>query len=204
MDRLDGVMAELRAFVAEREWGQFHDPKNLAMAIGSEAGELLAEYRWVSSTHADTFSREPDARTRIAAEVADVGIALLLFCDRTGLDLIDAVREKLVRNRLNYPVELSRGRSERPRQVVRPIFDRYVGIDYSGAETPTASLTGLRVYMADRTSPPTEVQPPPSPRKHWTQARHCRMAGLAPHRRSADAGRHRPRLLVPAPVLQTT
>jgi hypothetical protein len=169
MDRLDGVMAELRAFVAEREWGQFHDPKNLAMAVGSEAGELLAEYRWVSNDHADTFSCEPDARKRIAAEVADVGIALLLFCDRTGLDLIDAVREKLVRNRLNYPVELSRGRSERPRQVVRPIFDRYVGIDYSGAETPTAGLTGLRVYMADRTSPPTEVQPPPSPRTHWTR-----------------------------------
>lgn len=49
------------------------------------------------------------------------------------------------------------------------LFDHYIGIDYSGAETPTSSLKGLRVYMADRASPPVEVQPPPSPRKYWTR-----------------------------------
>lgn len=49
------------------------------------------------------------------------------------------------------------------------IFDRYIGIDYSGAQTPTSSLKGLRVYMVDRASPPAEVQPPPSPRKYWTR-----------------------------------
>ena len=48
-------------------------------------------------------------------------------------------------------------------------FDRYIGIDYSGAKTPTSSLKGLRVYIADRSSPPVEVQPPPSPRKYWTR-----------------------------------
>lgn len=54
--------------------------------------------------------------------------------------------------------------------VVRfPIFTRYVGIDYSGAQTPTSSLKGLRIYMADRTSAPVEVTPPPSPRKYWTR-----------------------------------
>ena len=50
-----------------------------------------------------------------------------------------------------------------------PQFDRYIGIDYSGAKTPTSSLPGLRVYAADQGSPPEEVQPPPSPRKHWTR-----------------------------------
>ena len=50
-----------------------------------------------------------------------------------------------------------------------PSFDRYIGVDYSGAQTPTSSLPGLRVYMADRASLPIEVQPPPSPRKHWTR-----------------------------------
>jgi hypothetical protein len=50
-----------------------------------------------------------------------------------------------------------------------PAFDRYIGIDYSGAETPMSSLKGLRVYLADRPSPPIEVQPPPSPRKYWTR-----------------------------------
>ncbi len=50
-----------------------------------------------------------------------------------------------------------------------PAFDRYIGIDYSGAQTPVSSLKGLRIYMADRAGPPTEVPPPPSPRKYWTR-----------------------------------
>ena len=115
MNRLEEVMRELRGFVAEREWEQFHDPKNLAMAIASEAGELLAEYRWVSNAEADSYSNDESRRGRIVAEAADVGIALLLFCDRIGLDLIDAIKEKMVLNRRHYPAEESRGRWERPR-----------------------------------------------------------------------------------------
>ena len=110
----DDLLAELRAFVAERDWAQFHDPKNLAMLLGSEVGELLAEYRWVPSQDADAVSREPAARARIAAEIGDVGIALVLLCDRIGLDLVAAMRDKLARNRAKYPVETSRGRADRP------------------------------------------------------------------------------------------
>jgi NTP pyrophosphatase (non-canonical NTP hydrolase) len=108
------LVEELRAFVAERDWGQFHDPKNLAMLLASEAGELLAEYRWIPNDRADAFSREPEARQRIANEIGDVGIALLLLCDRAGIDLQAAMRDKLARNRQRYPVELSRGRAARP------------------------------------------------------------------------------------------
>jgi NTP pyrophosphatase (non-canonical NTP hydrolase) len=114
MEQLEKVVGELRAFVAEREWEQFHDPKNLAMAVSSEAGELLAEYRWVSNADADSYSKDADHRRRIAAEAADVGIALLLLCDRIGLDLIDAIRDKMVLNRRSYPVDQSRGRWQRP------------------------------------------------------------------------------------------
>lgn len=94
-DRLDTVHARLRAFVAEREWERFHDPKNLAMAIASEAGELLAEYRWVANTAADEWSRDPANRQRVTAEAADVGIALVLFCNRVGLDLIEVMHAKI-------------------------------------------------------------------------------------------------------------
>ncbi len=111
---LDELTAALRAFADARDWRQFHDPKNLAMLVASEAGELLAEYRWVRGDEADARSREPAARARIAAEVADVGIALLLLCDRIGLDLGDAIVAKLQRNAERYPVEASRGRAERP------------------------------------------------------------------------------------------
>ena len=105
---------ELRAFVAERAWEPFHDPKNLTMLLLSEAGELGAEYRWVRNEDADAVSRTDPARARIAAEIGDVGIALCLLCDRIGLDLIEAMRSKLARNRAKYPVELARGRADVP------------------------------------------------------------------------------------------
>ena len=108
------LVEELRHFVAERDWSQFHDPKNLAMLLASEAGELLAEYRWVKSDESDAFSRDPEARQRIADEVGDVGIALLLLCDRIGLDLQTAMGAKLARNRQRYPVEHSKGKAARP------------------------------------------------------------------------------------------
>ena len=108
------LMEELRRFVAERDWRQFHDPKNLAMLLASEAGELLAEYRWVKGEEADAFSNDPPARQRIADEVGDVGIALLLLCDRIGMDVQTAMRDKLARNRQRYPVEHSKGKATRP------------------------------------------------------------------------------------------
>jgi dCTP diphosphatase len=111
---VEPLLEELRQFVAERDWAQFHDPKNLAMLLGSEAGELVAEYRWVRNDDADAHSREPAARARIAAEIGDVGIALLLLCDRIGLDPVVAMREKLAANRRKYPVETARGRADRP------------------------------------------------------------------------------------------
>src|SRR3954462_8829920 len=114
MPTLDELTAALRAFADARDWRQFHDPKNLAMLVASEAGELLAEYRWVPGDAADARSREPEARARIADEIADVGIALLLLCDRIGLDLAAAIQDKLAKNAARYPVETSRGRADRP------------------------------------------------------------------------------------------
>jgi NTP pyrophosphatase (non-canonical NTP hydrolase) len=113
MDRLEALTKDLRKFVAEREWGQFHDPKNLAMAVASEAGELLAEYRWVANTEADQLTKNPDRLTQISNEAADIGIALLLFCDRIGVDLVDAIRTKMKTNSQNYPAEKSKGKAER-------------------------------------------------------------------------------------------
>jgi NTP pyrophosphatase (non-canonical NTP hydrolase) len=114
MKDLEPLLADLRAFVADRDWAQFHDPKNLAMLLASEVGELVAEYRWVAGDAADAHSRAGAARERIADELGDVGIALLLLCDRTGIDLGEAIAAKLAKNRGRYPVETARGRAERP------------------------------------------------------------------------------------------
>lgn len=98
----------------ERDWSRFHDPKNLAMAVASEAGELLALFRWVRGEDADAFVRARATRAAVADEVADVAITLLLFCERAGIDLPAAIRAKMKKNRANYPVAKSRGRAERP------------------------------------------------------------------------------------------
>lgn len=109
-DRLEALLEELRAFVAEREWRAFHDPKNLAMAVVSEAGELAQELRWIRNDEADAHCAGP-ARERIADEAADVLITTLLFCDRVGLDPVAEARRKLAKNAAKYPADEVRGRS---------------------------------------------------------------------------------------------
>lgn len=115
-DRLEAVLVSLRAFVAARAWAPFHDPKNLSMAIASEAGELLQELRWVPNDASDAHCRGP-LRERIVDEVGDVLITALLFCDRIGLDPIEAVERKLKKNGEKYPVEDARGVATPPQRT---------------------------------------------------------------------------------------
>lgn len=111
---LERVVERLRAFVEARDWHQFHDPKNLAMAIASEAGELLSELRWVASADSDRILDDANARQRIENEIADIAISLILLCDRTGVDLLSAVDRKIDQNEVSYPIDMSKGRAERP------------------------------------------------------------------------------------------
>lgn len=113
-DRVEALVAELRTFVAEREWEHFHDPKNLAMALASEVGELLAELRWVPNEGSDAYVRDSRVRARLVEELGDVAIVLLLLCDRVGVDVVEAARSKLGVNRSRYPIERARARPERP------------------------------------------------------------------------------------------
>jgi dCTP diphosphatase len=113
-DRLDALMGELRAYVEERDWSRFHDPKNRAMLLASEAGELLAEYRLIPNCDADAYTDDPIARSRVESEIADVAIALLNLCARLEVDLPTAVLAKLTVIRRNYPAELVRGSAVRP------------------------------------------------------------------------------------------
>jgi NTP pyrophosphatase (non-canonical NTP hydrolase) len=112
----EALLRELRLFVQERDWAKFHDPKNLSMAVASEAGELTALLRWVCNDEADAFARVPDNHERLRAEIADVAISLLLLCDRTGIDLQQAILDKLEINRRNYPAEIVRGQADRPKR----------------------------------------------------------------------------------------
>lgn len=111
---LQKIVDTLRTFVKERDWAQFHDPKNLSMALSSEVGELTAIFRWVPNYDSDAFANDKNNRLRIELEVADIAICLFLLADRMGMDLLSLVEKKISLNGDKYPVETSRGKAERP------------------------------------------------------------------------------------------
>jgi len=100
---------EMRDFVRERDWEQFHDLKNLAMAIGVEAGELMDHFRWVENARAAEVMRDPAEAERVRHELADVFLLVLSFANAAGIDLSEAAAAKLEVNRRKYPAEEARG-----------------------------------------------------------------------------------------------
>jgi dCTP diphosphatase len=105
----------VQEFAAARDWGQFHNPKNLTMSLASEVGELAAIFRWVRDDASDAFVASGEHRDELEAEIGDVGICLLLLCARVNIDLGDAIVAKVGTNAIKYPVESSRGRADPPR-----------------------------------------------------------------------------------------
>ena len=99
----------LRAFNRERDWARYHSPRNLAMALSTEAAELLELYLWSEDGQLPVAGRAP----RVADEAADVLISLLNLCEAADVDLAAAVEAKLARNARRYPVATARGRLEK-------------------------------------------------------------------------------------------
>ena len=97
-------------FVTEREWEQFHSPKNLAMALAAEAAELMEHFLWIDNDASRQLVRDPALRGPIADEIADVAGVVFALCNALGFDLSDIVADKMARNVHKYPVEKCRGR----------------------------------------------------------------------------------------------
>jgi len=104
---IEALQRKLREFAAERDWEQFHSPKNLAMALAAEAGELLELFQWQSEI--ESADPGPARKTAVTHELADVLIYLLRLADRLDIDLDAAVIDKLRINAEKYPVALSKG-----------------------------------------------------------------------------------------------
>src|SRR5262249_1118117 len=96
----------MRRFVAERDWEQFHSPKNLAMGLSVEAAELMEHFLWVSNEESCDVARLGE----VADEMADVALYLLALSNTLGIDLSDAITNKLAKTALKYPIERCRGR----------------------------------------------------------------------------------------------
>jgi dCTP diphosphatase len=110
-DTVKELTAEIRAFRDARDWRQFHAPKELAVAIAAEAGELLQHFVW--QTPEQSEQRALQKREEIAGEIADVGILLFELADNLGLDLAEVMRAKLAKNELRYPVAKARSSNKK-------------------------------------------------------------------------------------------
>jgi len=106
-DSLDALRARVNNFVTERDWAQFHSPKNLAMAMIVEAGEVVEHFQWMTEQE----SRQLDAQTKeqVGHELSDTLVYLLRIAEVCGIDLIEAANKKIDLNAQKYPVDKCKG-----------------------------------------------------------------------------------------------
>jgi NTP pyrophosphatase (non-canonical NTP hydrolase) len=110
---MDDLVRAVLAFRDEREWRQFHNPKDLAISICLEAAELLARFQWKQPGEVAEFLTDDDNRRRVGEEMADVLILLVSMADVLGVDLIQAAHAKLAENARKYPVERAKGSAKK-------------------------------------------------------------------------------------------
>ena len=110
-DSLEQLRFRLARFAAERDWEQFHSPKNLSMALIAECAELVEHFQWMSE--AESLSLAPERRDAVRLELADILIFLVRCADRLGVDLIEAANDKIAINEARYPADRVRGSARR-------------------------------------------------------------------------------------------
>src|SRR5262245_48517257 len=108
------TVAELRQliadFVAERDWSQFHSPKNVSMALAIEAAELMEHFQWLTTDASRELADEPEKLAAVAEELADVIGYSIALANELGIDLSKAIRAKMIKNAEKYPADQYRGR----------------------------------------------------------------------------------------------
>ena len=110
----DTSVAQLRKlvedFVSERDWQQFHAPKNISMALAIEAAELMEHFQWISADDSRAVRSQPEKLAAVGEELADVLCYALAIANELGIDVSTAMHDKMVKNRLKYPAEEYQGR----------------------------------------------------------------------------------------------
>jgi len=111
------LVRAVRQFRDEREWAQFHNPKDLAMSVSIEAAELLEHFQWKDTDQVRALVEDPQARAEMATEMADVLLLLISLGEATGVDLLDSAFAKLEQNAAKYSIEKARGRADKYDQL---------------------------------------------------------------------------------------
>lgn len=111
MESLEQLQAYLRQYAADRDWDQFHSPKNLSMALSVEAAELVECFQWLTEEQSGQLTEQQQAA--VADEIADIQIYLARLADKLGVDIVAAVKQKTQKNEAKYPAEKLRGSSKK-------------------------------------------------------------------------------------------
>ncbi len=106
---MEDLRTAIRAFIAERNWEQFHSPKNLAMALSVEVSEIVEHFQWL--TEEQSRALPPEKIAEVAEEIGDVTIYLTELAEKLGVDPVEAARAKLAKNGKKYPADLVRGKA---------------------------------------------------------------------------------------------
>ncbi len=120
---IDELRRQVADFAAERDWEKFHTPKNLVMALAGEVGELMEIFQWLSPAESAAVMADPVLATSVRDEVADVLAYLLRLSDVLGVDLAQALTEKMAKNAVKYPADAARG-----------VATKYTGLGSDGAD----------------------------------------------------------------------
>mgnify|MGYP001597925355 FL=1 len=108
MSDISQIIEKIKKFRDERDWMQFHDPKNMAVSIILEASELLEHFQWKTTEEVEKYARQNHAE--IQDEIADIALYLFELADNLGISLTDAMEQKLKKNEIKYPVEKAKGK----------------------------------------------------------------------------------------------
>lgn len=109
----EAIQKKIRQFVEERDWEKYHTPKNLAMALAGECGELLEIFQWLTPEESQELMKDPKKAKQVQHELADIMVYVLRLADKLEISLSDAIDEKLNLNAQKYPVHLSKGSSKK-------------------------------------------------------------------------------------------
>ena len=148
---IENLRDELRTFAEARDWDQFHSPKNLAMALSVEAGELCEIFQWLTEEQSRSLS--PEKQAAVSAELADVLLYAIRLADKLGIDPLVAARQKLVENARKYPADKARGNAK-----------KYSELEWARRQPLTGSRTARR---ARRAGAPSAGRRHP-PRSRWS------------------------------------
>jgi dCTP diphosphatase len=106
---MKNILEQIKEFRDERDWMQFHDPKNMAISISIEAAELMEHFQWRNKKEVEEYLKNRKNFTEVEEEIADIAMYLFELADNLGIDLLKAMRRKLKKNAKKYPVKKAKG-----------------------------------------------------------------------------------------------